>query len=55
MDAFIHQAGLAHPGLPDDGHDLTVPGLGAGQGVLECLDLYLAPDEAGESARCGCL
>ena len=51
MDELVEEAGLPHPGLPDDGHDLAVPVAGAVEGPLELLHLDVAPDEPGEPLR----
>ena len=45
---LVDQAGLAHPRLPNDRHDLAVAGASALQGLAQGLDLRLPPDEAGE-------
>ena len=47
-DELVEQAGLAHPGLANDRHDLAVAGAGALQGLAQGLELCLPPDETGE-------
>ena len=48
---LVHQARLAHAGLPDARHDLAVPGACPRERLMQRLDLCVAPDKAGEAAR----
>jgi hypothetical protein len=50
-----YQPRLAHAGLPDEAHQLAMSPGGAAERLTELLDLGLAPDEPGETARGGCV
>ena len=52
VDTLVHQAGLAHPGLPHYRHDLAVARAGLLQRLAHGGEFRLAPDKAGE-APCG--
>ena len=47
---LVEQARLAHPGLADGRHELTVPGASLLEALAELLDLGVPADEAGEPA-----
>ena len=47
-DKLVDQAGLAHPGLPDDCHDLAVTGTCPFECLAHGLDLHLPSDETGQ-------
>ena len=48
VDELPDETRLADARLPDHGHDLAVPGLGALQGLPELIQLAVAADEAGQ-------
>src|SRR4029450_10663970 len=47
------EPGLAHAGLADDRHHLTMATAGAVQGLAELVQLAVTPHKAGEPAGCG--
>ena len=55
LDPLIHQAGLPHPGLAHDGHDLTVASAGLRERLAQGGAFRLAPHKAGEAPRGGSL
>src|SRR5258705_7638324 len=48
VSELVQEAGLPHPGFPDQGDDLAVAVTREGECPLDLLDLGLAADEAGE-------
>jgi hypothetical protein len=50
MDTLVHQAGLPHPGLAYDSHDLAMASAGLIERLAQGGEFRLAPHEAGEAA-----
>jgi hypothetical protein len=54
-DVLVDQARLAHTRFPDEGDDLTMPGAGLCQGLLQDYHLLVPSDKARQAPRCSCL
>jgi hypothetical protein len=53
VDHLVHQAGLAHPGLANGCHHLTVPRSGPFHRLVQSRQLGLPPHKARQAARRG--
>ena len=51
MGELVEEAGLAHPGFPDDRHHLAVPGPGLLQGLVQGREFRLPPHKGGQPSR----